>query len=295
LLQISDDDHPTTAVAVDTPPADYDNDDDDDGVKEYDPSADEKERNREANFYPFTDLYKRRFLWYYDSYIKSIDDASTKVKDGRQFENTPFEYSGNDMRGKYAYASLKTRFQRILQALEAEKDSWVRGGRQILENQHSTATNLQHQFESLRAHYVGSNGPSVEIGLLDANPFVWTLTFFGPPSSDLSGATINVRIHFPFDFPEEQPRVTVLTPLFHHRISVTTKALCYFPTKLYDVQNHIESIMAVVIDETPSYDPRALVNPAASALLWGDENSKKMYRRKLRRSVQDAMESCDEF
>jgi len=38
-----------------------------------------------------------------------------------------------------------------------------------------------------------------------------------------------------------------------------------------------------------------LVNPAASALLWGDENSKKMYRRKLRRSVQDAMESCDEF
>lgn len=278
---------------MDTPPADYD--DDDEIVAESEPSTHQKEDIEEAKFYPFTDLYKRRFLWYYDSYLKAIDGASTKVKDGRQFENTPFEYGTNAMRGKYAYASLKTRFQRVLQALEAEKDTWARDGRQLMANQHGTALNLQHQFESLHAHYSGNNGPSVEISLVDANPFVWTLTFFGPQSTDLSGATINTRLHFPFDFPEEQPRVTVLTPLFHHRISATTKALCYFPTKLYDVQNHIESIMAVVVDETPTYDPRALVNPAASALLWGYENSKKMYRRKLRRSVQDAMESCDEF
>lgn len=278
---------------MDTPPADHD--EDDEVVAEWEPSVHQNEGTEEANFCPFTDLYKRRFLWYYDSYIKAIDDASTKVKDGRQFENTPFEYGTNAMRGKYAYASLRTRFQRVLQSLEAEKDTWARDGRQLMTNQHGTAINLQHQFESLRAQYTKNNGPSVEISLLDANPFVWTLTFFGPQSTDLSGATINVRLHFPFDFPEEQPRVSVLTPLFHHRISATTKALCYFPTKLYDVQNHIESIMAIVIDEAPTYDPRALVNPAASALLWGDENSKKMYRRKLRRSVQDAMESCDEF
>jgi ubiquitin-conjugating enzyme E2 Z len=264
-------------------------------VKEYDPSADEKERNQEVNFCPFNDLYKRRFLWYYDSYIKSIDDASTKVKDGKQFDSTPFEYASNGMRGKYAHASLKARFQRVLQTLEAEKDTWAKDGNQLLADQHGTALSLQHQFQSLRSHYAESDGPFVEISLVDANPFVWTLTFFGPQSTDLSGATINVRLHFPFDFPEEQPRVTVLAPLFHHRISATTKALCYFPTRLHDVQSHIESIVDVVIDESPSYDPRALVNPAASALLWGDENSKKMYRRKLRRSVQDAMESCDEF
>ena len=295
LLQMPDNDHTTTAVALATPPADYDDDDDDEGVKEYDPSADEKEGDQQANFQPFTDLYKRRFLWYYDSYIKSIDDASTKIKDGRQFESTPFEYSNNAARGKYAYASLKTRFQRVLQALEAEKDTWARDGKQLMADQHGTAMNLQHQFGSLHSHYAKCSGPSVEISLVDANPFVWILTFFGPQSTDLSGATINVRIHFPFDFPEEQPRVTVLTPLFHHRISATTKALCYFPTKLYDVQDHIESIVAAVIEESPSYDPPALVNPVASVLLWGDENSRKMYRRKLRRSVQDAMESCDDF
>ncbi|KAI4723285.1 UBC-like protein [Aureobasidium sp. EXF-10727] len=291
LLQISNDDHSTTAMAVDTPPADYD----DDGVKEYDPSADEKDGSTEPDFCPFGDLYKRRFLWYYDAYIRSIDDASAKIKDGKQFEHTPFEYSGNDMRGKYAYASLKIRFQRVWQALEAEKDIWAKNGKQVLTDQNGTALNLQHQFESLRSYYSQSNGPSIEISLVDANPFVWILTFFDPNESDLYGATINVRIHFPFEFPEEQPRVTVLTPLFHHRISATTKTLCYFPTKLYDVENHIESIMATIIDETPSYDPRTLVNPAASALLWGDENGKKMYRRKLRRSVQDAMESCDEW
>ncbi|KAI4773221.1 UBC-like protein, partial [Aureobasidium sp. EXF-8845] len=94
LLQISDDDHTTSSVALDTPPA-GDHDDEDDGVKEYDPSAEEKERNQEVNFCPFNDLYKRRFLWYYDSYIKSIDDASTKVKDGKQFDSTPFEYVSN--------------------------------------------------------------------------------------------------------------------------------------------------------------------------------------------------------
>ncbi|THY22718.1 UBC-like protein [Aureobasidium pullulans] len=292
LLEIADDDHTTTAADLSTPPAGYD----DDGVKEYDPSADGyTESDPDALFHPFADLYKRRFLWYYDAYLKSIDDASAKVKDGTAFVGTPFEYGTNDMRGKFAYASLKTRFQRVYEALEAEKDNWATEGKAAFTKEHGTAMNLNHQFDSLRNHYSRSNGPSVELSLVDGNPFVWTLTFFGPSETDLYGATINVRLHFPFKFPDQQPRVTVLTPLFHHRISSTTKALCYFPTKLFSVQNHIESIMAAIVEENPSYDPRALVNPAASVLRWGDEAGKKLYRRKLRRSVQDAMENCDEF
>ncbi|TIA67196.1 UBC-like protein [Aureobasidium pullulans] len=292
LLEIADDDHITTAADLSTPPADYD----DDGVKEYDPSADGyTESDPDALFHPFADLYKRRFLWYYDAYLKSIDDASAKIKDGTAFVGTPFEYGTNDMRGKFAYASLKTRFLRVYEALEAEKDSWATEGKAAFTKEHGTAMNLNHQFDSLRNHYSRSNGPSVELSLVDGNPFVWTLTFFGPSETDLYGATINVRLHFPFKFPDQQPRVTVLTPLFHHRISSTTKALCYFPTKLFSVQNHIESIMAAIVEENPSYDPRALVNPAASVLRWGDEAGKKLYRRKLRRSVQDAMENCDEF
>lgn len=292
LLEIADDDHITTAADLSTPPADYD----DDGVKEYDPSADGyTESDPDALFHPFADLYKRRFLWYYDAYLKSIDDASSKIKDGTAFVGTPFEYGTNDMRGKFAYASLKTRFLRVYEALEAEKDSWATEGKAAFTKEHGTAMNLNHQFDSLRNHYSRSNGPSVELSLVDGNPFVWTLTFFGPSETDLYGATINVRLHFPFKFPDQQPRVTVLTPLFHHRISSTTKALCYFPTKLSSVQNHIESIMAAIVEENPSYDPRALVNPAASVLRWGDEAGKKLYRRKLRRSVQDAMENCDEF
>ncbi|KAI5209136.1 UBC-like protein [Aureobasidium subglaciale] len=291
ILDIFDVDHRVTATAPETPPPEIE----DDGITEYDAAAAERDESIEANFHPFTDLYKRRFLWYYDAYVKSIDDASTKVKDGEIFKTTPFEYGNNEMRGKYAYASLKTRLQRIWSCLEAEKDTWARDGKKTLANEHGTAMNLQHQFDSLRKHYTQNNGPSVELSLVDANPFVWTLTFFGPSETDLYGATINVRLHFPFQFPEQQPRVTVLTPLFHHRISASTRALCYFPTKLYSVQSHIESIMVAIVEENPSYDPRAMVNPAASLLLWGDEAGKKMYRRKLRRSVQDAMEFCDEF
>ena len=155
--------------------------------------------------------------------------------------------------------------------------------------------NLEHQFTSLRKTYAKSTGPSIEISLVDKNPFVWNLTFFGAPETDLYGATINVRLHFPLDFPEKQPRVTVLTPLFHHRISPSTKTLCYSPTKHFDVANHIESIMNAITDENPSYDPRTLVNPDASALLWGDESSKKQYRRKLRRSVEDSMDCMDDI
>jgi ubiquitin-conjugating enzyme E2 Z len=217
------------------------------------------------------------------------------VKDGQPFQSTPFEYSTNDMRGKFAYASLKTRLQRIFNALEAEKLLWAQGGKIALMNEDGVAMNLQHQFETLRSHYCRSHGPSVEINLVDDNPLVWTLTFFGACETDLYGATINVRLHFATGFPDQQPRVTVLTPLFHHRISTTTKALCYLPSKPHNVQDHIESIMAAIVEENPSYDPRALVNPEASALLWGDDAGKKMYRRKLRRSVQDAMEGCDDF
>lgn len=281
-----------------TPPVDYDDDgdsDDSDGIKEYDPAKEKHGSTLETEFAPFDDLYKRRFLWYFDSYLKSIAEASKRVKDGTSFKTTPFEYGSNGLYGKYAYSKLEKRMRRIYQHLEAEVKSWAEEGKTALAREHGTAIGLQHQFTSLRAQYARNGGPSVELSLVDENPLVWNLTFFGPNETDLYGATINVRLNFPLAFPDEQPRVTVLTPLFHHRISASTKVLCYFPTKLHSVQSHIESIMAAIQDEEPAYDPRALVNPEASALLWGDENSKKLYRRKLRRSVQDAMDCMDEY
>src|ERR1700726_3669383 len=42
-------------------------------------------------FEPFKDLCKRRFIWYYDSYLLAINKAKEEVTDGQAFTRMPFE------------------------------------------------------------------------------------------------------------------------------------------------------------------------------------------------------------
>ena len=106
--------------------------------------------------------------------------------------------------------------------------------------------------------------------------------------TNLDGGIIHTEIVFSVRFPEEQPRVVVKTKLFHHRISATGGDLCYFPDRSTEPSGHIEAIVSAIEEENPRYDPRTLVNLEASDLLWGGEEKRKVYTRKLRRSAQDS-------
>lgn len=263
-----------------------------DEAEKWDPSAEDD--SQEIKYDPFGDLYKQRFLWYYDAYLRTINQASETTKDGKAFPNAMFEYGSNAMKGKYAYKELYARLQRVRKALDDEVAAWAVQGLESVHEERGIATNLRRQFEQ-HSEYLRQSALPVELTLVNKNPFVWNLTFFGKAETDLYGATINVRINFSTNFPQEQPRVNVLTPLYHHRISKTGGVLCYFSARPESVRDHIEAIMAAIEEEHPTYDPRTLVNPEAAALLWGKEDERKLYRRKLRRSVQDSMENMDEF
>ena len=99
----------------------------------------------------------------------------------------------------------------------------------------------------------------------------------------------SVLIHLSPKFPDVLPRVKFEVPLFHHRVS-PAGVLCYDALRKDDMRSHIEAIIEAIEDESPAYDPRTLVNPEAARLFWGTADEKKMYNRRLRRSVQDSIE-----
>lgn len=241
------------------------------------------------SFTPFKDLCKRRFLWYYDSYLLSIAGAEKEVTEGQPFAMMPFETGGNTMEGKFLYPELRQRLARIREMLVKETDRWAAEGLAAKKREAGIAANLQRQYEQIVESYSRDSSVTLDLEQVDKNPFVWQLTYFGRPMTNLDGGLFKIKIHFSVRFPEEQPRVLCLTPLFHHRIS-KDGVLCYFPIKPEEIKSHIEAIIEALEEENPAYDPRTMVHPEAAKLLWGSEEDKKMYNRRLRRAVQRSME-----
>lgn len=241
---------------------------------------------------PFKDLIKQRFLWYYDSYLEAIVKAKTEVKDGQAFVRMPFEGSSNTMEGKFNYSELERRLRNIKTALESEAKSWASEGLLPRHKEGTVAVNLRRQFEQIRESFK-RNDVSHHVELEDNNPFVWNLTYIGRPMTNLDGGLFNIVLRFSPRFPEEQPRVDFKTRLFHHRITADGTP-CYFPktSRRDDVKNHIEAIIDTLEEENPSYDPRTLTNPEAHKLFWGGADQRKVYNRRLRRSVQQSLEDC---
>ena len=260
---------------------------------EYDAEA-AYEALESASWDPFTDLLKRRFLWYYDSYMRAISAAKSDQQAGKAFTRMPFEFPPNSMEGHFDYRGLERRLQRILSALDEECEDWKKQGAEQVAQSTQLATQLAFQFKQLeyrwnKAQYPGGR---LEISLPDANnPFCWHLTFFGQPMTNLDGGIFNLTLSIPPTFPEVQPRVKFETPIFHHRVS-SAGHLCYFPSKPDEIASHLDGIVKAIEDEETSrtFDPRAVVNPDAFALLWGGEEKRKAYNRRLRRSAQ---ESCE--
>ncbi|KAG9255117.1 ubiquitin-conjugating enzyme/RWD-like protein [Emericellopsis atlantica] len=247
-------------------------------------------------FEPFKDLCKRRFLWYYESYLAATREGQSETKDGEAFVIMPFESSGqNAMEGKFNYGQLQNRLQNIKKALDEETASWVDEGVQSARNETTVSVNLRHQYEQVVAHMHKSK-LAHHINLEGGNPFVWVITYFGPAFTNFDGGLLRIRLSLSPRFPTEQPRVKCETKLFHHLVA-PDGTVCYTPNsdRLEDVRSHIDAIFSVFEGGEPIYDPRKFVNPEAVQLYWeGGEAGKKTYNRRLRRTVQQSMDDFPE-
>ncbi|EOD50463.1 Ubiquitin-conjugating enzyme e2z [Neofusicoccum parvum] len=252
-------------------------------------NAEDDLSSSEEPFEPFRDLCKRRFLWYYGSYVESINRMKEQYKEGTKFEKMPFEGPSNEMSGQFNYEQLLKRLAVVREAVDKETLGWAQEGLQATKNELSIANNLQRQFEQVVEHFKRGDNVHIDLELVEKNPFIWSFVFFGSPMSNLDGGMFRVFIYISTKFPDVQPRVKIQTPLFHQRIS-KDGVLCYTSRRSDDIRSHIEAIVDAIQDEHPAYDPRTLVNPEASKLFWGSPEEKKLYNRKLRRSVQDSAE-----
>lgn len=245
-----------------------------------------------AQWDPFADLMKRRFLWYYDSYVRTVKEQAELHPQGTAFERMEFEYPPNSMEGKFDYKGLLVRLERIKQALEDEQEQWAKAGVKQVADDTQLAVQLAFQFKQLEHKWNDTQyeGSRMEVSLADKkNPFLWSLTLFGKPMTNLDGGIFNASLFIPPTFPAVQPRLKIETPIFHHRVS-STGTLCYFPRKADEIASHLEAIVAAIESDEPRFDPRAVVNPEAFTMYWGGEDKRKVYNRKLRRSAQESSE-----
>lgn len=242
-------------------------------------------------FEPFKDLCKQRFLWYYESYLAAVKTLALEIPPGQKFTQMPFESARNGMDGSFNFPELEKRLERIKAALDEETQTWAKDGILAVEAETRVSVNLKHQFGQVLTFLKGGDMPH-DLTLENGNPFVWVLTYFGRPMTNFDCGLLRIKMHFSPRFPEEQPRVKLETKIFHHLVA-QDGTLCYTPnpSKKEDVRSHLDAIITALEENEPAYDPRKLVNLEASNLFWnGGPENKKLYHRKLRRSVQDSLE-----
>ncbi len=252
---------------------------------------------------PFTDRCKMLFLWYHETYVAICKKEKSQHACGEQFVDTVFEGLMNRAAGEYQYAQLLARLDKVFAAVDAETKSWAGLGAEAVANELQIGPQMRDQFNKVAQRLRSRQPPfhdlaaGVEFELVDkANPFLWQLTVLGPYDSPLEGAVIRVHVHTSPQFPHENPRVRVLTPLFHQRVTAQGGYLSYVARLGEpDMVVHIDNVLRSLIDKGPSYDPRLCVNVEASRLLWGckAENidaDPAAYRRRLTRSAQASME-----
>lgn len=240
-------------------------------------------------FEPFGDLRKRRFLWYYESYLQTINSATQKVEKDEQFKLMAFEHTGNTMTGKFDYPELRKRLEFVKETLAEETQRWAVQGLASKKNESRIAASLKRQHEQIIEDLGTRKSFTADLSLVDDNPFVWAITYFGRPMTHLDGGVFQIKMHLSPRFPEEQPRVFVETPIFHHRVS-KDGVLCYFPSRDEELKYHIDAIVLALEEESPPFDPRTAVNLEAMKLFWGTPEEKKKYNRALRRSVERSTE-----
>ena len=102
---------------------------------------------------PFKDLCKRRFLWYYDTYMATLVEGEKSTKKDQDFVQMPFEGGGNTMAGKFHYPELKRRIELIKVVLLRETDYWAREGALEVRKDTSVAAMMNRQFEPIHVAF----------------------------------------------------------------------------------------------------------------------------------------------
>ncbi|KAK5072636.1 hypothetical protein LTR51_005274 [Lithohypha guttulata] len=241
---------------------------------------------------PFNDWQKRRFLWYYETYLNTIEAEAPKYKEGDNFEVMPFEGGSNTMSGTFQYVQLGKRLLRVKEVIQQETANWAKDGLIVKQRDSSKAYAMQGQFNVVKHNQTNGGIPNIDLELENDNPFVWIMTYFGRPESNLDGGVFKIRVSISVRFPEEQPRVQVVTPMYHHRVS-KDGILCYQANKPDEMKNHIQMIVHAIEEECPPYDPRTIVNPEVAKLFFGSADDKKKYNRSQRRSAQDSLDFAE--
>ncbi|KAJ5157861.1 uncharacterized protein N7482_008961 [Penicillium canariense] len=240
---------------------------------------------------PFLDFYKKRFLWYLEMYKHAIQEGLEKEKNRHRhdFPMLPFEHPGNSMRGTWDYEDLKARLEKLEDCTMDETHNWPIEGLELVKKDVGIAVSLRAQHEQI-ASGLGRRGEAmVDLELVDDNPFLWRLTYFGRPMTQYDGGVLKIKIFVSPRHPIEQPRVFLETPLYHVRVS-KKNVLVYLPTQADEMSRHIEGIINSLEEETPPFNPLLIVNPEASKLCWGNKEEQRQYSRKLRRSVAATLE-----
>ena len=252
-------------------------------------SEEEEESKDKLKWEPFTDWQKRRFLWYYEAYLTTIETHAPKHKEGEKFETMPFEGGSNTMDGTFQYGQLGKRLLRVKEVINQETEDWAKEGQLARQKDSSKAYSMQSQFNVVKHNLKNGSILNIDLELEDGNPFVWIMTYFGKPESNLDGGVFKIKISTSIRFPEEQPRVKVITPIYHHKVS-KDGVLCYNANKPEEMKNHIQMIVFALEEESPPYDPRTIVNPDAAKQFFGSADDKKKYNRQQRRSAQASLE-----
>ncbi|KAJ5531830.1 hypothetical protein N7527_005223 [Penicillium freii] len=236
----------------------------------------------------FHDFCKRRFLWYLEFYQNAIEKgiADEARRQGTSFIQMPFEGYGNTMSGEWNYIDLQTRLLALRDRLMEETHKWPVEGLALVKEDAGIAVKLAGQHEQIAAE-MSSCPQVIDLSLIDDNPFVWRLTYVGRNESRLEGGIIKIKIYISPRHPEEQPRVFVESPLYHICVS-KLGVLMYLPSHAEEIGQHIEGIINTLGDDNPPYNPLMTVNPEASALCWGSETDRRLYRRKVRASLEES-------
>ncbi|KAJ5307039.1 hypothetical protein PENANT_c003G11818 [Penicillium antarcticum] len=236
----------------------------------------------------FGDFSKQRFLWYLDIYKNAIEKGI--VEETRRhttpFLSMPFESSGNGMQGTWDYTKLKTRLESVQEQLMEEIHKWPTEGLALVKEDAGIAVKLMGQHEQIVTE-MKSRTQVMDLSLADGNPFVWRLTYAGRTESRLEGGIIKIKIFISPRHPVEQPRVFVESPLYHIRVS-KMGVMIYLPARADEIRHHIDGIINTLENDNPPYNPLMTVNPEASALCWGTEVERRLYRRKLRASLEES-------
>lgn len=245
----------------------------------------ESESNTQSKF---SDFCKRRFLWYLEFYQNTIEKgiADEPRRQGTPFVHMPFEGQGNGMMGEWNYADLRVRLLALRDRLIEETHGWLVEGLALVKDDAGIAVKLRGQHEQIAAE-LNNSSQVIDLSLVDDNPFAWRLTYVGRNESRLEGGIIKIKIYISPRHPEEQPRVFLESPVYHIRVS-KLGVLMYLPSHAEEMGRHIEGIINTLEDDNPPYNPLMTVNPEASNLCWGSELDRRVYRRKLRASLEES-------